>query len=321
MIISRTPFRISFVGGGTDFWEFYREESGAVVSATINKYVFLSMHPLFNNNGYHLKYFDNEIIDTADVCRINHPIIREVFSRYDVKGVDFNSSSDVPSGTGLGSSSSFTTGLINLCACYQKRLRSVSEIAKEACEIEIERLQSPIGKQDQWAAAIGGMNFLRFNLDESVWCETIILSEAKQIELEDSLMLFYIGTTRRADSVLTEQKKRISSNVVTLRKMVKLAECFRDELKRGNVNNVGKMLHENWMYKKELSSNVTSPTIDFLYQKAMLNGAIGGKLLGAGGGGFLLLFVLEEKARVRSALQLYELPFRFEDTGTKIIYQ
>jgi D-glycero-alpha-D-manno-heptose-7-phosphate kinase len=321
MIISRTPFRISFVGGGTDFQEFYHEEPGAVISATINKYVFLSMHPLFNNNGYHLKYFDNEVIGTFDVAKINHPIIREVFSRYRIFGVDFNSSSDVPSGTGLGSSSSFTTGLINLCAHYKGMPCNYLDIAQEACDVEINVLGSPIGKQDQYAAAIGGVNFLKFNADESVWCENIILSAEKRTALENSLMLFYIGNPRRSDSILAEQKKRITANRAVLRKMVQLAETLRDELNGGCIDNVGKILHENWMYKKELSSNVTSPAIDFLYQKAMENGAEGGKLLGAGSGGFLLLFVPEEKAKLRSALQLYELPFKFEDVGTKIIYQ
>lgn len=319
MIISRTPFRISFAGGGSDFQEYYRHEPGAVVSSTIDKYMFLSMHPLFNSNGYHLKYSKNEIVD--DLSQIQHPIIREVFSDYLISGVDFNSSSDVPSGTGLGSSSSFTTGLINLCNTYKNIYIKKENIAKEACEIEIGRLQSPIGKQDQYAAAVGGLNFIQFNPDESVNIDKIHLSEDVRKKLENSLLLFYTGDNRASSSILSEQKNNITKKYSTLKKMVTLAENMRDELKNDSIFNFGKILHESWIYKKELAVNITNSSIDHFYDTAMNNGAEGGKLLGAGASGFLLFFVpLHRQERIRKLLGLYELHFKFEYSGTTIIY-
>lgn len=318
MIISRTAFRISFAGGGSDFREYYQKEGGAVLSTTIDKYVYLSMHPLFNSKGFHLKYFNNEII--KDIEHIKHPIIKEVFSRFDICCTDFNSSADVPSGTGLGSSSSFTVGLINLCNSYNNSFMKKEDIAKEACEIEIDVLNSPIGKQDQYSVAIGGMNFIQFNPDESVCVEKIRLSEKKRVQLENSLILFYLGDSRKASSILTEQKYKIAENINTLRKMVKLAENLRDELKNDSIDNFGEILNEGWMYKKELSSNITNGTIDHWYNIAMENGAKGGKLLGAGGTGFLMLFVPEGKEMLRTVMRLYELPFKFENSGTTIIY-
>jgi D-glycero-alpha-D-manno-heptose-7-phosphate kinase len=318
MIISRTPFRISFSGGGSDFKDFYSESTGTVLSVTIDKYIYLSMHPLFNSNCYHLKYSENETPCFID--RIKHPIIKEVFSRYGIFGIDFNSSSDIPSGTGLGSSSSFTVGLINLCNAYQNTFVRKEEIAKEACEIEIEKLKSPIGKQDQYAAACGGMNFIQFNPDESVVVEKINLSEKKKKELENSLILFYLGGQRMSGSILSDQKKRISQNVPILKKMVKLTEDLKNELKNDSIDNFGTILNEGWQYKKELSTNISNGTVDHWYEMALDSGAKGGKLLGSGGTGFLLLFVPEGKDILRSIMRLYELPFKFENSGTTIIY-
>jgi D-glycero-alpha-D-manno-heptose-7-phosphate kinase len=318
MIISRTPFRISFAGGGTDLKEFYQHEPGAVVSTTIDKYVYLSMHPLFNKKGYFLKYSENEICENLN--EIKHPIIREVFAEYDICGVDFNSSSDVPSGTGLGSSSSFTVGLINLCSSYKNTFVKKEDIAREACWVEINRLKSPIGKQDQYASAVGGLNYIQFNPDESVVVEKIRLSEGKIRKLEDSLILFYLGDTRKASSVLEEQQERTKSNIEILRKMANLALELKYELKNDYIDNFGKILHEGWMYKKELSSNIANPTIDYWYDKALKNGAIGGKVLGAGGTGFLLLYAPGKREILRLLIKLYELPFKFENSGTTIIY-
>jgi len=320
MIISRTPFRISFAGGGTDFREFYREEGGAVVSTTIDKYVYLSINPLFNNKGYHLKYFYNEIC--KDIEQIKHPIIKEVFERYHISGVDFNSTTDVPSGTGLGSSSSFTVGLVNLCKNYCDMTVFRDYIAEEASEVEIDILKSPIGKQDQYAATFGGLNFIRFKPDESVDIFPIILSKDKLKELESSLVLFYLGGTRSSDSVLTEQKNNILSNRGTLKKMALLTVDLANELNNDTINNFGDILNAGWRYKKELSSNVSNGDIDYWYNEAMKHGAKGGKLLGAGNGGFLLLYAPNGGADIlRASLRLYELNFKFENTGTKIIYQ
>jgi len=319
MIISQTPFRISFAGGGSDLKEYYERDYGAVISTTINKFVYLSMHPLFNKKGYFLKYSNNEIVE--DVKDIRHEIIKEVFLKYNISGVDFNSSSDVPSGTGLGSSSSFTSGIINLCNAYRNTFIKKEDIAREACKIEIDKLRAPIGKQDQYAVSIGGINFIQFNSDESVSIEKIRLSENKKQELESSLILFYLGNTRGASSVLHEQKKNTPNNVVTLKKMVILAENLRDEFKNDSIHNIGDILQESWMYKKELSSNITNGEIDYWYNEALKHGAKGGKLLGAGNGGFLLLYAPDGGADIlRASLRLYELKFKFENDGTKIIY-
>lgn len=319
MIIARTPFRISFTGGSSDIRSFYQHEPGAVVSATINKYVYLSMHPLFNNSGYFLKYSQHEIVDSAD--KIKHPIIRNVFIRYGIAGVDFNSSSDVPSGTGLGSSSSFTTGLINLCNAYGDRFLSKEAIAKEACHIEIDVLKSPIGKQDQYAAAVGGMNYIQFNPDESVVIEKLRLPREIFHKLERSLLLFWLGDTRTAALVLSGQTKRTKENFPIIKKMADLAGTMRDELKAGNIEDFGKILHDNWTYKKELAKGITNPSVDYYYDLALRNGAEGGKLTGAGSTGFLLLFVPPNKQeRVKKILGLYELPFGFDYSGTTIIY-
>lgn len=322
MIITRTPFRISFAGGGSDFQEYYKEEPGAVVSVTIDKYVYLSMHPLFHRDGYFLKYSSNEMCGDVDLIR--HPIIREVFTRQGIHGVDFNSSSDVPAGTGLGSSSSFTVGLLNLCYSYRGLFRNEKELAKEACDIEIDTLQSPIGKQDQYASAFGGLNFISFHPDESVKVEKIHMNINEESEFEQSLMLFYLGYSRPAATILTEQKANSKRNRLTLHKMVELAHILRQELKASNIDNIGEILHANWEYKKELANNITNDKINSTYQLARNAGATGGKLLGAGGTGFILLYVPKNKrANIQKAMNLLnmsEFSFRFENSGTSVIY-
>lgn len=319
MIISRTPFRISFTGGGSDLKEYYQREPGAVVSVTIDKYIYLSMHPLFNNKGFHLKYFNNEFVDSID--NIKHPIIKQIFTDYLISGVDFSSSSDIPAGTGLGSSSSFTTGLINLCNAYKNIFVSKEDIAREACNIEINILKSPIGKQDQYAASIGGLNYIRFNCDGSVNIEKIKMSEKMMAALESSLMLFYTGGSRSASIILAEQINNTVKNLSTLKSIVRLAEDMMHELKNDSIENFGKILDESWRYKKELAGNITTPGIDEYYNLAMNNGCEGGKLCGAGNAGFLLLFVPKHRQnQVRKRLNLYELPFKFDYSGTTIIY-
>jgi D-glycero-alpha-D-manno-heptose-7-phosphate kinase len=323
MIISRTPFRISFAGGGSDLEEFYNIKTGAVLSVSIDKYMYLSMHPLFNKNNFFLKYSKNEIVE--DINHINHPIIREIFSDYKLSGIDFNSSADIPSGTGLASSSAFTVGLINLCNAYVHRFMSKEQIANYACEIEIARLQEPIGKQDQYACAIGGMNFLEFHPDNSVCVEKIHLSREKLLELEESLMLFYLGKTRSASSVLKEQKKIMGSDqdkFKIMEKMVELAYSLKAELQNNDISNFGQILHAGWNYKRGLASKITNSEIDANYDIAIKNGADGGKLLGAGGGGFLLLYAKKEKQlNIRNALShLHQVEFSFENSGTTIIY-
>jgi D-glycero-alpha-D-manno-heptose-7-phosphate kinase len=323
VIITKTPFRISFAGGGSDLAVYYEKYGGAVVSTTIDKYIYLSMHPYFFESGYFLKYSKTEHAESVD--KIEHRIIREVFRRYEIKGVDFNSSSDIPSGTGLASSSAFTCGLIQLCNAYTEQYKEKEEIAREACSIEIDVLGEPIGKQDQYACACGGLSFIEFGLNGEVVIERLVLPHEGYKRLEKNLMLFYTGQTRAAGDILSEQQKNImngAKKVENLHKMVKLAKELKVELLKNNIDAMGDVLHQGWMYKKELASGISDSSIDAYYDAAIKNGASGGKLLGAGGGGFLLFYVKEENhARLRKALKdLKELPFRFDNSGLSIIY-
>jgi D-glycero-alpha-D-manno-heptose-7-phosphate kinase len=323
MIITKTPFRISFAGGGSDLAVYYEKYGGAVVSTAINKYVYLSMHPYFFENGYFLKYSKTEHAESID--QIEHPIIREVFKKYHIKGVDFNSSSDIPSGTGLASSSAFTCGLIQLCNAYTEHYITKEEIAGEACHIEIDILGEPIGKQDQYACACGGLSFIEFEPSGEVNIERLFLPFAAYKRLAGNLMLFYTGMMRSAGDILVEQRKNTGENnksVQNLHKMVKLAHQLKDELLNNNIDATGEILHQGWMYKKELANGISSNVIDGYYDLAIKNGAAGGKLLGAGGGGFFLFYVKEENhKRLRQAMKdLKELPFNFDNKGVSIIY-
>lgn len=322
MIITRTPFRISFAGGGSDLADFYEVSGGAVVSVTINKFTYLSMHPYFFENGYLLKYSGTENCQSLE--EIRHPILREVFRIYDIHGVDFNSSADIPSGTGLGSSSSFACGLIHLCNAYNETYLPKEDIAAQACHVEIDLLKSPIGKQDQYACACGGLNFIEFNPDGTVDVEKIYLSTEGYQRLENNLLLFFTGRSRDANSILAEQKShtRDEEKSARLQKMVSIARELRQELLNNNIDAMGEALRQGWDLKKRLASGITSLGIDDCYRAALAAGAEGGKLLGAGGGGFLLFYVKEQNhRRVRQALSgLKELPFKFENKGTVIIH-
>ncbi len=323
MIITRTPLRVSFAGGGSDLRDYYSEYGGSVVSTAINKYIYLSMHPYFNENKFFLKYSRNELVDRVDL--IEHRIIREIFSDYKISGVDFNSSADVPSSTGLGSSSAFAVGLTNLCNAFRGRYMSKEELAAYACAIEIDRLGEPIGKQDQYACAVGGINSITFEGDETVSVEKILINKEKRNELRDNLFLFYLGSTRSASAVLKEQKNNLAKDtekVNTLHKMVQLSKDLREELQRSNIDSLGEILHAGWCYKRELASSITNDSIDHYYDLALRNGATGGKVLGAGGGGFLLLYVKPDKhERVREAMAgLDEFGFEFDSIGTTVIY-
>jgi D-glycero-alpha-D-manno-heptose-7-phosphate kinase len=322
MVISKTPFRISFVGGGSDLPSYYLNYGGAVLSTSIDKYIYLSMHSYFFDKKYFLKYSKNELIDSIE--EIRHPIIREVFKHFDIKGVDFNSSADLPSGTGMGSSSSFTSGLINLCCTYKGYYMSREEIADLACKIEIEILKEPIGKQDQYACAVGGLNFIEFNKDNTVNVERIHLDAERTRIMSNNLLLFYLGNTRNASSVLSEQKQNIDDGkkIENLGKMVELAYRLKSEILKGEIDALGESMHKGWILKKELASRISNQFIDFYYERAITAGAIGGKLLGAGGGGFLLFYVKPEKhLSVKNALKdLTHTEFNFDNSGTKIIY-
>ncbi len=323
MIITRTPFRISFAGGGSDLRNYYEKFGGSVVSVSINKYIYLSMHPYFEENEYLLKYSKTE--QAKGVDEIQHPIIRTVFKDYGIRGVDFNSSADIPSGTGLASSSAFTVGLINLCNAYTDQYMNKEVIAEKACKVEIEDLKEPIGKQDQYACACGGLNFIEFYKDGVVDVEKLYLQSDAYHVLEKNLLMFYTGTTRAAGSILAEQKKNTTNDeakIKNLHKMVQLSKDLKEELLKGNTNAMGEILHTGWMYKKELANGISNQDIDYYYDLAIKNGALGGKLLGAGGGGFLLFYVEEQhRSRVRRALSdLKEIDFKFDNKGTSVIY-
>lgn len=323
MIITKTPFRISFAGGGSDLANYYEKFGGAVVSVSINKYIYLSLHPYFFKDGYLLKYSKTEDVNNVD--DIKHPIVKNLFKRYGIKGVDFNSSADIPAGTGLASSSAFTSGLINLCNTYTDKYMTKEEIAELACDIEINDLKEPIGKQDQYVCSCGGLNFIEFYKDGVVSVEKMFLTSNNYHKLENNLLMFYTGETRFAGDILNEQKKNTTDDkakIENLHKMVALAKDLKEELLKGNTSSMGEILHTGWMYKKELASGISNPDIDYYYDLAIKNGAGGGKLLGAGGGGFLLFYVEDEnKAKLRKALSdLKELDFKFDNKGTTVVH-
>ncbi|MDU5597938.1 MAG: GHMP kinase [Lachnospiraceae bacterium] len=321
MIITKTPFRVSFCGGGSDMANFYEKYGGCVLSTSINKYCYISIHPYFNENQTLLKYSENELIDSPD--QIKHRIFRQVLTDMGVHGVEISSTADIPGGTGLGSSSTFTVGLLNTLNCYNGKFVSKDKLAKLACEVEIEKLGNPIGKQDQYGAALGGLNFIKFNQDGSVSHEPILMEGKTYKELQKNLLMFYTGTTRSANTILAEQTKNITSEdkAKNLLKMCGLAKDMKVALENNDISSFGKILDEGWQLKKELASGIANPAIDEAYEIAMKNGALGGKLLGAGGGGFLLFYCEEEKQdQLKKAIGLRELDFSFERDGTSVIY-
>ena len=321
MIITKTPFRVSFCGGGSDMANFYEKYGGCVLSTSINKYCYISIHPYFNENQTLLKYSENELVDSSD--QIKHRIFRQVLTDMGVHGVEISSTADIPGGTGLGSSSTFTVGLLNTLNCYNGKFVSKDKLAKLACEVEIEKLGNPIGKQDQYGAALGGLNFIKFNQEGSVSHEPILMEGKTYKELQKNLLMFYTGTTRSANTILAEQTKNITSEdkAKNLLKMCGLAKDMKVALENNDISSFGRILDEGWQLKKELASGIANPAIDEAYEIAMKNGALGGKLLGAGGGGFLLFYCEEEKQdQLKKAIGLRELDFSFERDGTSVIY-
>src|SRR3989344_5167702 len=291
MIITRTPFRISFVGGGSDMEGFYKYSQGAVLSTTINKFMYIYSHNFFDEDKIRVKYSQTETV--TDINKLKHPILREVIKKFKIKGaLEISSNADVPAGTGLGSSSSFTVGLLhNLYTVFGKFITK-EQLARESCDIEINKLKEPIGKQDQYAAAFGGLNLIRFNSSGKVNVEPLHLKKKTYVALQKNLLMFYTGSQRKTASILLEQKNNLNSKgkFEILKKMVELVWELHDSLYNGDLNKFGTILHKNWLLKQQLASKISNPVINDLYDKALKNGAIGGKLLGAGGGGFLLLY-------------------------------
>jgi len=323
MIITRTPLRISFVGGGTDLPEFYRKEPGAVVSTAIDRYMYIVVNQRFDDT-IRISYSRTEIV--TDVAEIQHPIVREALKLVGItNGIEIVSIADIPAGTGLGSSSSFTVGLLNALYAYNGTLKSAEELAREACHIELDILKEPIGKQDQYIAAYGGFRYIQFNPDETVFTEPIIYDKENKNSLTQSLLLFYTGDTRQAGSILTEQKAnmRQSGKMEFLRKIRDLALELRTQWNNdASPDILGDFLHRGWLLKKQLAAGITNSIIDEYYKNALEAGTLGGKILGAGGGGFLLLYCPREKqAKVREALSDLALTeFSLEPEGSNIIY-
>ena len=321
MIISRTPFRVSFAGGGTDLHAFYQHEPGTVTSTTIDKYMYITVNKRFDHT-VRVSYSKTEIVETAE--EVHHPLVREALKKAGISnGIEVTSISDIPAGTGFGSSSSFTVGLLNALYAYTATYAPPERLAAEACEIEIDIVGEPIGKQDQYIAAYGGLQHIRFNPDESVFVDPVVCSKERKRVLSSRLMLFYTGITRSASEILTEQRKETGNKLDFLRKMRDLAGEIRRVLQEGHrLDEFGDLLHEGWMLKRELASGITNELVDSAYENARGAGAIGGKLLGAGGGGFLLLYVPEDRRGEvgRALAELREVPFELEPQGTKIVH-
>ena len=324
MIVSRTPLRISFAGGGSDIDSFYRHERGAVLSTAINKFIYITVNRKFDRK-IRASYSVTEIVDRVD--DIHNELVRESLRMVGLDaGVEITSISDVPSeGTGLGSSSSYTVGLLNALYAQLGVYAGAERLAAEACAIEIDRCGKPIGKQDQYIAAYGGLQYIQFNPDETVSVDPVICSPRTKRRLRERLIMFYTGLTRSADGILSEQKSNTESEEshrLALREMTGLAGHLRDALNANDLDSFGDIMHRGWMLKRRLASSISTDLIDDWYDRARKHGAAGGKILGAGGGGFLLLYAPPEKhAAIAAALpELRQIQWELEPQGSKIIY-
>jgi D-glycero-alpha-D-manno-heptose-7-phosphate kinase len=324
MIISKTPMRMSFVGGGSDLSSFYRQHGGAVVSTAIDKYMYITVNHKFDS-GIRASYALTEEVDAAH--QIKHPLIRAGLNLVGIEGgIELASMADIPSrGTGLGSSSSFTVGLLHALYGFKHQYVSDEQLASESCHIEIEICGDPIGKQDQYAAAYGGLNYIRFHPDESVSVDPIICDAETLQRLQDHILVFYTGRSREASELLAEQTKRTASDTrvqESLIKMVALAGDLKRELEHNNLDAFGEILHENWALKKTLVDGISDGEIDDWYETARRAGALGGKLLGAGRGGFMMFFAPPERhaAIVHALPGMREVRFRFDNNGSQIIF-
>lgn len=323
MIISRAPFRVSFCGGGSDIPSFYTKYGGCVLSTSIRKYVYLAANKAFNKDTIVLKYSQTE--EVHDPKDIQHRIFKQVFTDFGTKGIEISSMADAPAGTGLGSSSTFTVALLRLLYTWNGIHASSYKIAKEACEIEIEKLGNPIGKQDQFAASFGGLRYYEFEPDGFVKVEPVVMKMDARDKLERNLMMFYTGDVRSANTILANETKNLATDqdkINTTLKLCEMTKFLRGKLENGEIDALGPVLKESWEMKKSLANGISNPLIDDAYAAAMKAGATGGKLLGAGGGGFLLFYCENEsvKEKVRSALTLTEMPFEFDRAGCSIIF-
>lgn len=325
MIVSRAPVRFSLGGGGTDLPSYSSEHGGFLVAAAIDKYVSVTANRRFYET-IRLSYSRTEIVDRVD--DVEHPIFREALRYVGVEqGIELTSVADVPANSGLGSSSAFSVALLNALHAFRREFVSNAQLAREACELEIERLGAPIGKQDQYISAYGGLTAFHFNTDGTVEAERVNVRPDIVAELEHNLLIFYSGIERSANSVLSEQKKTISSNTDgAVQRMHRIKQLGYDTLRiltRGDLDQYGELLHEHWTNKRKLAANMSDSTIDEHYEAAREAGAIGGKLMGAGGGGFFMFYSRPETRRALYAAMcnrgLRPLHFRFDFDGARIV--
>ena len=321
MIVTQTPLRVSFLGGGTDFAEFYSQEDGYVLSSAIDKYIYVIIKERYDDM-IRVGYTRTEMVSNVD--DLQHELVRECLRKTGITHkVEISTMGDIPSaGSGLGSSSTVTIGLLHAMYAYLGCPVNANTLAREACEIEIDVLGKPIGKQDQYIASYGNLQFLRFCQDGEVELERVALEPRALQMLNENLMLFFTNLTRKAETVLVEQKNNVQRHLDVLQQLKGLALAGRRSLEEGRLGTFGDLLHQGWGLKKQLASRITNTHIDALYEKARQAGATGGKITGAGDGGYLLLYCPREKQDyVRSALEpLVELPFRLERFGSRVIF-
>ena len=326
MIITRSPLRISLGGGGTDLPSYYREHSGFVIAAAIDKYVYITLHQTFVQELI-VKYSKMERVQTVD--EVQHPLIREALRLTEVGApyLEMTSMADIPAGTGLGSSGSFTTALLKALHALKKNLIHPQELAEQACHIEIDLLKEPVGKQDQYIAAYGGITCFRFLPNHQVEAWPLKIATDTLYSLEDNLLLFFTGYSRSASEILTEQHVRSKQNdremIANLHFVKELGRESRDALEAGDLTQFAKLMNVHWEHKKKRSTMMSNNHINQWYELARQNGALGGKLIGAGGGGFLA-FYAEDKVRLRRTMReagLQEVRFRFDFEGTKVVAQ
>ena len=321
MIIVQTPLRISLFGGGTDFPSFFMEEGGCVLSSAIDKCIFVTIKGRFDNK-LRIGYTQTEMVDEID--QIHHELIRESLRLTKIeRSIEITTMGDIPSeGSGLGSSSTVTVGALHAMHAYHGELVPAENLAREACAIEIETLEKPIGIQDQYIAAYGGFRFFEFSPSGEVESEMVRISPDAKRVLNDNFLLFFTGITRQASSILKEQTGNIKNRINELREIKQMTHQARSDIENENFDNLGHLLHQSWELKKRLAGSISNGYINEIYESARNAGAIGGKITGAGGGGFLLLYVpYEYQGKVRTTLKSFqELPFRLEADGSKVIF-
>jgi D-glycero-alpha-D-manno-heptose-7-phosphate kinase len=321
MIITQTPLRISFAGGGTDLPGFYEQHGGAVCSSAIDKFVYCIVKERFDDKIY-INWSKKEIVDTID--EIEHELVREAMRKVGLaKGVEISFLSDIPSeGSGLGSSGTVTVGVLHALHAFLGKTPTAEQLAQEACDIEINKLGKPIGVQDQYIAALGGLRYFQFGPGQEIKATSVTISRGALEDLDNMLMLFFTGKTRKADGILAKQKANLASKADTLKEMTRQAGEVRQLLEAGDVDALGPMLHRGWEAKRQMTDGATSNReLDEMYERAVKAGCLGGKIAGAGGGGFFLLVVPSDKRQaVRNALSnLKEMPFRLERGGSRIV--